>query len=219
MNDMPTVSELLASGECSAQCLCGSESSLETCTCRCGGRFHGSIACSVVEQVDPRPWWIQCQHGGSSPSFMEQAVTVVSLGDFNATYRQQVALHGEFIGLKQHGRHGYEFEWDSRRIGRENPQLEAGVLKRFFALLELRKRSGLGVVGPDYARTGLIREREEALTIASMASECISGNPDGTMRAIFVLSGWRDPVEAGYNPGSGSLPPILTTMRNQELAW
>jgi hypothetical protein len=46
-----TGSTAVESGECSGACLVAPPESVEQCDCRCGGRFHGSLADALVEEV------------------------------------------------------------------------------------------------------------------------------------------------------------------------
>lgn len=220
MSAIATAADLIRDGQCSAQCLCGTESSIDQCSCRCDGRYHGAIAHTEIEIIDTpldrRPWWIQCHRGGWSESATRDRHLTVPVSCFYQRYREEIAKHDEFIGLKNHGRHGYEFEWDMHYPG-SNPYLESEVLERFYALLEHRGRSGFGLVGDSYARTCFIKDRDEAFTIAALSGECISGNPTGTMRAIYTLSGWRDPVEYNIDPDQLPFPEVLPSMHAR--AW
>jgi len=131
-------------------------------------------------------------------------------------YREEVALRGEFQGLQYHGRLGYVFEWDMPRHS-SNPYLKREVLARFYALLDHRGRAELNFISDSSAQSGFIKDRDEALTIAALSGECISGNPSGTMRAIYVLSGWRDPIDYDLIPDNLPFPEVLPTMHAR--AW
>ena len=47
-----TALEAVRSGQCTAACLIAGESS---CTCRCGGAFHGAVADAEIAAVPPKP--------------------------------------------------------------------------------------------------------------------------------------------------------------------
>jgi hypothetical protein len=219
-----TARELLTSGACSGQCMTGATESVDTCTCVCGGAYHGSLADSLVESsTSGRDWWELCGRGGWSLRLRNESSTLIaspSVHDFNRAYRSQTDTFGYFRATIRNGPKDFEVKWDfpCPRVLRNDFDRNAYAAFNKFARDLLRKRR-IRLCFPAWGNYGSLvgfRSQDEALTAECLAGESFAGNPCGTVRAVWALAGYDldQMYAAGGHPELARFPDACPVCRS-----
>lgn len=200
--DVITAGELLEQRQCSPQCLLALKDEAEGCSCRCGGKYHGSLLDAELT-APPKPWWQQVNPWALD---ITKVVPIArTQRQANALYRSTSKAGGSpFYVQKAPDKH-WRVEHDCYHFGRsEWGELESRLLNRFMrALLEARRADGGTCFPAVYTVIYNIPDLEEACVIYTILAECLVGNVSTVVRAIEVLEGRPDPVELGYDAEKG----------------
>lgn len=201
--------ELIVEGRCSPSCLLAMREEADGCACRCGGEFHAALKDVPIEARPlAAPWWVQCSFAGWSPAELRASAHVAR------TPRESTRLHREakrqrnpFTEVAKISG-GWSVRWDAITTSCVEdsrwPAREAALLNRVVCNLLRTGRAVTGSVAPcEYFSVYPLRDFDEACVLWQIVSECWFGNPAGAVRAIEVLEGRGDPVEAGLNPERG----------------
>lgn len=213
--------DLVQHGECSPQCLLA-DSGDKGCDCRCGGKYHGLLADAELETgQDARPWWQQCNYGGRSAASLARNIPVSqSLAQHNEVYQKCKALNEPFLVVDQDGstwsvihdvgtlpRRSRELfaQWNS--LDRSGKVTRSEAVDLFFYLLLRQRRAR--IAGPPTASEHVFisgfRDKEEAMTVATLVSDAWDGELKGIASAVTVLRGQQAQVAGLTLVGSGIL--------------
>lgn len=219
-----TARDLLASGACTGQCLTGGPDTARSCTCICGGTYHGALADAAVEAVAEAAhgaarWWELCERGGWSRRLRDFHTEVIgpTTAAFNKEYRAQNETLGYFLTTIRRSRFNYEVQWDlpshDSTLWRNEFAMEAS--RRFCLHLLATKRvrsitTAARGMRSEWGQLCGFSNEDEARTAQVLIGEAAAGgNPCGTVRALYVLHGLTDPVVEGWDPETVPLPPEL----------
>lgn len=189
-----TARELVISGRCSGACLVGDEDEVKSCTCRCGGRYHGALANCAVAACDHggHQWWELCDRGGWTVQLQEDLSTVITsptLRTITRNIRDQKDARGYWHAtIRRRGK--WDVEWDcAHRWVSENPNTPA-AFRRFARELLVARRVSTSIANfGEWGQLTGIASLDEARTIECLIGESLVDNPCGTVRAVWALHG------------------------------
>lgn len=200
VGEIVSAQELVVSGRCSGSCLVGRLETAPSCTCTCGGAYHGALADSELEILQPQPsrvhWWDRCGRGGWSMTLVNELSTLLgpAVESFNENYREQMENRGIFHAVVRRGRSNYEVHWDLEWKGEWSvyDRHSRAALHHLSNELLQNRRCRVVSAYPDSSGAGFISgfgDETEARLVECLIGEAHSGNPCGAVRAVWGLRG------------------------------
>lgn len=189
--------DLIRAGLCSASCLCGSDESIDTCTCRCGGEYHGALALTEVEVgIDRRPWWKHISGPGTwiGETAPDIPVTTAIGGDYERIYHRARKLDRPAVWVQTIG--------DQREACIELPDTAAWAtlheeqaqhLAWFLAVLAHRERV-ITTHSPSSARIIGDMSTTKAQVLAAILDYAFHGKR--MLHPFKALTGWQEPDQS-----------------------
>lgn len=136
-NEMIPVEIVLREGLCTPNCLLALESDDKNkCSCRCGGKYHGSLACSYVIPGLSNNWWeteeaVYLDHDEYVDAYGK------GMNEFNRIYR---ISHGRFNAVIRDGRQTYSVRFDYESFHPSGSVQDFNNLERLMNALMISRR-------------------------------------------------------------------------------
>lgn len=214
-----TAGELLEQRQCSPQCLLALNDEAGGCSCRCGGKYHGSLLNADLA-APAKPWWEQVNPWVRG-ALNQSKLIAQSTSQANRWANEAFRKGEDAFFIAKIAKSQWRVEHDGYAMGNKNywGELESRLLNRLVhRLLQHRRIEGASGFPSSYAIFYGIRDAEEACVIWTILGECKVGNVSTVVRAIEVLEGRPDPVALDLHPEKG-YPEKLAYEDNPADQW